>query len=397
MTSDRPLAPNPAAPVSAAKPARQIPVAAPSITEREGELAREAALNAWGADHYRYNRRFEEMLAAHCGVAHAVSLPHATSGLHLALAALGVGPGDEVIGPDVTWIASMAPVTYVGAVPVFVDILPDTWCLDPVAVEAAITPRTKAIIGVDLYGSMCDWEALRALADRHGIALIEDAAEALGSTYCGRPAGSLGDVAVFSFHGSKTITTGEGGALVTNDPALHARVQKLRDHGRPPGDRFFLNDEVAFKYKMSAVQAALGIAQMERLDALIAYKRQLFGWYADRLRDVPGLAINAEPQEVKNSFWMVTVIPDERYDLDKFALQTALAEQGIDSRPFFSSLSSLKAYADTDCRPLMTPRTETARIVHAGINLPSGYGLDEATVSYICETLKEILQRCARR
>ncbi|MBP9181557.1 MAG: DegT/DnrJ/EryC1/StrS family aminotransferase, partial [Fuscovulum sp.] len=258
-----------------------IPVAGPSITEREGELAREAAMGAWGPDHYRYNARFESMMAEYVGVAHAVSLPHATSGLHLALAAAGIGPGDEVIGPDVTWIASMAPVSYVGATPVFVDILPDTWCLDPAAVEAAITPRTRAIIGVDLYGSMCDWAALRDIATRHGLVLIEDAAEALGSTYAGQQAGSLGDMAVFSFHGSKTITTGEGGMLVTNDAHLHARVQKLRDHGRPPGDRFFLNDEVAFKYKMSAVQAALGIAQMERIGALIDYKRRLFGWYRD--------------------------------------------------------------------------------------------------------------------
>ncbi len=380
MTADRPMHP------------RRIPVAGPSITAREGDLAREAALNAWGADHYRYNRQFEEMLAAHAGVAHAVSLPHATSGLHLALAALGIGPGDEVIGPDVTWIASMAPVSYVGAQPVFVDILPDTWCLAPAAVEAAITPRTKAIIGVDLYGSMCDWTALREIADRHGLALIEDAAEALGSTWCGRPAGSLGDVAVFSFHGSKTITTGEGGALVTNDPALHARVQKLRDHGRPPGDRFFLNDEVAFKYKMSAVQAALGIAQMERLDQLIGYKRQLFDWYAQRLRGIPGLQLNAEPQEVRNSFWMVTIVPDGRYALDKFALQAALSDQGIDSRPFFSRLTGLKAYeGDSACRRFLPAETTGDPVARAGLNLPSGYNLDEETVSFVCDRLTEIL------
>ena len=218
-----------------------IPVAAPSITAREGDLAREAAMTAWGPDHYRFNARFERMMADYVGVAHAVSLPHATSGLHLALAAAGIGPGDEVIGPDVTWIASMAPVSYVGATPIFVDILPDTWCIDPRAVEAAITDKTRAIIGVDLYGSMCDWPALRDIATRHGLVLIEDAAEALGSTYAGQQAGSFGDMAVFSFHGSKTITTGEGGMLVTNDKKMHARIQKLRDHGRPPGDRFFQN------------------------------------------------------------------------------------------------------------------------------------------------------------
>jgi perosamine synthetase len=373
-----------------------IPVARPSITEREGELAREAAMTAWGPDHYRYNARFEGMMAEYVGVAHAVSLPHATSGLHLALAAAGIGPGDEVIGPDVTWIASMAPVTYVGATPVFVDILPDTWCIDPAAVEAAITPRTRAIIGVNLYGSMCDWTRLRDIATRHNLVLIEDAAESLGSTYAGQQAGSFGDLAVFSFHGSKTITTGEGGMLVTNDNHLLARVQKLRDHGRPPGDRFFLNDEVAFKYKMSAVQAALGIAQMERIHDLIEYKRRLFGWYHDRLAHVPGLQLNAEPQQVRNSFWMVTVIPEPSFGQDKFMLQAALRNRGIDSRPFFSRLSGLRAYAGRPESARFLPETPAGSAAAArGINLPSGYGLDEATVGQICAGLLDALAKVA--
>ncbi len=369
-----------------------IPVAGPSITAREGELAREAAMTAWGPEHYRFNARFEAMVGGYVGVAHAVSLPHATSGLHLALAAAGIGPGDEVIGPDVTWIASMAPVSYVGATPVFVDILADTWCVDPAAVEAAITPKTRAIIGVDLYGSMCDWTRLRDIATRHDLILIEDAAEAIGSTYAGQQAGSFGDMAVFSFHGSKTITTGEGGMLVTNDDHLHARVQKLRDHGRPPGDRFFQNDEVAFKYKMSAVQAALGIAQMERIDALIAYKRQLFGWYHDRLAGVPGLQLNAEPQQVCNSYWMVTVVPEAGFGHDKFSLQAALRSRGIDSRPFFSQLSGLRAYAGRSESARFLPANPAGAAAAArGVNLPSGYGLDEATVDRVCAGLLETL------
>jgi len=228
------------------------------------------------------------MLADYVGVAYAVSVPHATAALHLALAALGIGPGDEVIAPDVTWIASVAPIVYVGADPVLVDILPDTWCLDPEAVEAAIGPRTKAILGVDLYGSTCEWERLRQIADRHGLALIEDAAESLGSSRHGRKAGALGHVSAFSFHGSKAVVTGEGGMLATDDKALFDRVLFLRDHGRPPGDRSFLNSEIAFKYRMSAVQAALGVAQMERIDALIDYKRAIFGWYRDRLATMNG-------------------------------------------------------------------------------------------------------------
>ncbi|HPG03992.1 MAG TPA: DegT/DnrJ/EryC1/StrS family aminotransferase, partial [Rhodoblastus sp.] len=254
----------------------RIPVAGPSITDREPELAAEAARTAWYGNHYAYNARFEQMLTDYVGVAHAVSLPHCTSGLHLALAALGVGPGDEVIVPNVTWIASVAPIVYVGAEPVLVDIRADTWCIDPDAVEAAIGPKTKAIIGVDLYGSMCDWDQLQAVADRHGLHLIEDSAEALGSSLNGRKAGAFGRVSAFSFHGSKTVATGEGGMLATNDTGLFDRVLFLRDHGRAPGDRFFQNSEIAFKYRMSAVQAALGVAQMERIDELIAHKRAIF-------------------------------------------------------------------------------------------------------------------------
>jgi len=373
-----------------------IPVASPSITEREGELACEAAMTAWGPRHYAFNARFEAMMAKYVGVSHAASLPHATSGLHLALAVAGVGQGDEVIGPDVTWIASMAPVNYVGATPVFVDILPDTWCIDPDAVEAAITPRTKAIIAVDLYGSMCDWHRLRAIANRHDLVLIEDAAEALGSTYDGRQAGSHGDMAVFSFHGSKTITTGEGGMIVTDNTDLFTRIQKLRDHGRPTGDRFFLNDEVGFKYKMSSVQAALGIAQMERIDALIDYKRKIFGWYQERLGRTEGLQLNAEPPLVRNSYWMVTAVPDLTFPHDKFSLQAALRDHGIDSRPFFSRLSTLAAYKGQSESFHFLPRQCSGQLAATrGLNLPSGYDLEESTVDRVCTSFLSILSSSA--
>ncbi|MEM1382245.1 MAG: DegT/DnrJ/EryC1/StrS family aminotransferase [Pseudomonadota bacterium] len=370
-----------------------IPVAAPWITEREGELARQAAMEGWGPDHYRFNRAFEEAFAAYIGVRHAVSLPHATAGLHLALAALGVGPGDEVVVPAVTWIASVAPVVYVGAEPVFADIDPVTWCLDPQAAAAAITPKTKAILGVDLYGSMCDWPALRALAEAYGLALIEDAAEALGSTLHGRRAGAWGDAAAFSFHGSKTLVTGEGGMLVTDSDAVLARVQSLRDHGRPPGDRFFQNTEVAFKYKMPAVAAGLGLAQMERIDALVARKREIFGWYRQRLGGLNGLRINAEPEAHENSAWMVTAIPDAAHDLDKFTLMARLRERNIDSRPFFSALPEIEAFADRPEAARFLPRPMAgASAAKRGVNLPSGYTLTEGDVDLVCRALAEILE-----
>ncbi|HXQ13238.1 MAG TPA: DegT/DnrJ/EryC1/StrS family aminotransferase [Caulobacteraceae bacterium] len=370
----------------------RIPVAGPWITEREPELAAEAARTAWYGNHYAFNGRFERMLADYIGVGHAVSLPHATAALHLALAALGVGPGDEVIAPDVTWIASVAPVVYVGATPVLVDILPDTWCIDPDAVLAAIGPRTKAIVGVDLYGSTCDWERLEEIAARHGLGLIEDAAEALGSVHHGKRAGAFGHASAFSFHGSKTVATGEGGMLATNDRALYDRVLRLRDHGRAPGDRFFQNDEIAFKYRMSAVTAALGVAQMERIDALIARKRAIFGWYADRLGGMNGLAMNVEPPGTENSYWMVSVAPDASFGLDKFALMQAFGERNIDTRPFFSQLSTLGAFADRPAsKRFLSPNDKGARVATYGINLPSGYNIDEAKADLVSRALKEIL------
>lgn len=369
-----------------------IPVAGPWITEREVEYAADAARNAWFKDHYVYNARFEKIFAEYIGVKHAVTLPHCTAAIHLALAAAGIGAGDEVIVPDVTWIASVAPVVYVGATPVFVDIKTDTWCLDTDAVEKAITEKTRAIIGVDLYGSMADWKRLREIADRHDLFLLEDAAEALGSEYYGQKAGALGDVGVFSFHGSKTVVTGEGGMLVTNDDHLYARVMTLRDHGRPAGDRFFLNDEVGFKYKMSAMQAAVGLAQMERIDELIARKRQIFSWYQRALGKMENIAINVEPSNTLNSYWMVTVVPDRSMNVSKFHLMEELRQRNIDTRPFFSRLSTLPAFSQYQHSMINLPANPNGgHMADCGINLPSGYQVTENDVEIISGALKELL------
>ncbi len=369
-----------------------IPVAGPWITKREVDYAADAAKTAWNKDHYAYNAKFERALASYVGVDFAVSLPHCTSAIHLSLAAMGIGPGDEVIAPDVTWIASVAPIIYVGAEPVFADIDPTTWCVDPDSVEACITPKTKAIIGVDLYGSMADWPRLRSLADKHGLYLIEDAAEAIGSQLDGAAAGSFGDTGVFSFHGSKTVVTGEGGMLATNSEDIYARVMKLRDHGRPPGDRFFLNDEVAFKYKMSALQAAIGLAQMERIDELIARKKEIYRWYAERLKDFDSVRINAESKGVSNSFWMVTVIMDPAHGLNKFDLMAHLREDNIDSRPFFSQLSTIPAFADRpEARRFLPPEPAGSAMAEYGVNLPSGYDTTEEHVERVVASLKRAI------
>lgn len=370
-----------------------IPVTSPSITHREGELAKEAALNAWGPDHYRYNRLFEDNFADYIDSEYAASLPHATAALHLALTALDIGPGDEVIVPAITWIASVAPVIYTGARPVFVDIDPETWCIDVASIPNAITPKTKAIIGVDLYGSMCDWPQLKQISLKYGLALIEDSAEALGSSLNKKRAGSWGDIAAFSFHGSKTLTTGEGGMLVTSNAKLFERVQTLRDHGRPPGDKFFQNSEIGYKYKMSAVQAALGLAQLERVEYLIEQKKKIFSWYFDRLNENLGVKLNAQPNGVQNSYWMVTAIPDISYKVDKFALMSHLRTRNIDSRPFFSPLNSLKAFENyQDANRFLPNQLAGQHASNCGVNLPSGYDLTEEVVDMICQAFKEILQ-----
>jgi perosamine synthetase len=370
----------------------RIPVAGPSITERELAYVADAAANGWYSGSTVYQERFERAFADYLGVRHAVALPSCTSAIHLALAALDVGPGDEVIVPDLTWIASAAPISYVGASPIFADVDPTTWCLSAESFAETITPRTKAVIPVDLYGGMPDMEAIRAIAWQNGIAVIEDAAEAIGSEFRGRRAGSLGDVGVFSFHGSKTLTTGEGGMLVTDDDAIHARVLALRDHGRPPGDRAFWNTEVAYKYKMSALQAALGLAQLERVEELVAGKRAIFEHYRRRLSPIAAFTLNSEPPRTKNSYWMTTLLFDPSLGLSKEDAISRLSAAGIDARPFFYPLSSLPAYRNTLQAPAAAQRNrESYRISPWGINLPSALTLTEDQVDYVCSVVRSIV------
>lgn len=371
---------------------KPIPIAGPSITDREIRYVAEACATAWYDNANAFNRRFEDAFRAYTGSRYAISLPSCTAGLHLSLAAMGVGPGDEVIVPDATWIASAAPVSYVGATPVFADIDPATWCLSPESFERCITLRTKAVIPVDLYGGMADFDAIRAIAEPRGIRVVEDAAEALGSEYRGRKAGALGDTGCFSFHGSKTMTTGEGGMVVTDDEALYRRMLVLRDHGRQPDDTNFFNGEVAFKYKMTSLQAALGLAQIERAEELVGRKRAIFARYRERLGHRADLALNAEPSGVRNSYWMTTVVWDASFGLHKTEVMAALKADGIDTRPFFHPLSSLPAYAQAaDTVRARAANRVSYDIGARAINLPCGMSIEEADVDYVCDRLLRIL------
>lgn len=375
----------------------RIPVAGPWITQKEIDYVSDAVSNAWYSNANMYHTRFEQAFTNYIGVRFAVALPSCTSAIHLALLALGVGPGDEVIVPDITWIASTAPISYVGATPVFADVDQKTWCLDMESFKASITTRTKAVIAVDLYGGMPELEVIRSIAQQHGVAVIEDAAEAIGSEYHGQKAGSLGDISTFSFHGSKTLTTGEGGMLATNHEDIYQRVLFLRDHGRQPGHRLFFNSEVAYKYRMSSMQAALGLAQLERIEELIEHKRRTFDWYAANLADIKEITLNNELPGTKNSYWMVTIIMAEELGLTKEQLMSLLNERAIDCRPFFYPLSSLPAYAHL---PQAAQAKRCNKISYQlsahGVNLPSSLSMTEKKVVYVCNTLKEIFQRAGK-
>lgn len=372
-----------------------IPISGPWITEKEIDSVTDAVTNAWYANANLYNERFEKAFAAYLGVEYAISLPSCTSAIHLSLLSLDVGHGDEVIVPDLTWIATSAPISYVGATPVFADVDKKTWCLSAESLEQLIGPKTKAVIPVDLYGNMPEMDSIRKISKDNGIAVIEDAAEAIGSEYRGKKAGSFGDTGVFSFHGSKTLTTGEGGMLVTDREDVYRRSLFLRDHGRNLGDKMFLNTEVAYKYKMSSMQAALGLAQLERIDELVERKRQIFKWYQSKLGDIPGITMNYEASDTKSTYWMVTVVIDDYFGLEKQGIMWLMSEKGINCRPFFYPLSYLPAYCDLEQAKEARERNRNAyKISPYGINLPSGMKMTEDTVGYVCEALKSVLVDC---
>lgn len=369
----------------------RIPVAGPWITQKEIDYVTDAVTNAWYSNANIYHDRFEKAFATYVGRKYAISLPSCTSGLHLALLSLGVGFGDEVIVPDITWIATSAPITYVGATPVFADIDELSWCLSAESFAERITPKTKAVIIVDLYGNMPDMDAILEIAEKYGIAVIEDAAEAIGSEYKGRKAGSFGDVSTFSFHGSKTLTTGEGGMLVTDREDIYQRCLFLRDHGRDPQGKMFWNSEVAYKYKMSSMQAALGLAQLERIEELINRKREIFAWYKESLDGFYGITLNQEADRVKNTYWMVTAILDEKLAVKKEDMIERLKEQSIDARPFFYPLSTLPAYQGVLPEP-QPQNTVSLSLSPFAVNLPSALNLTQEQVIYVTEGLK----RCVK-
>lgn len=370
---------------SSLRPARFIPIYEPSLGPTEEQYVGQAVRSGWISSNGKYIKEFETRFADFCGVAHGISVSNGTTALHLILHALGIGPGDEVIVPALSFVASANSVHYTGAKPVFADVDPVTWTIDPAAVEALITPRTKAIMPVHLYGHPAPMVELRALAAEHELLLVEDAAEAHGAAIGRERTGTLGHAAAFSFFANKVITTGEGGMVTTNDAALAARCRMLRDHAMPPERRYW-HDEVGFNYRMTNLQAAVGVAQMGRIDEFLARKRAIATQYQAALANVPGLTLPVELPGYTNIYWMVSVLIAHPYPLTRDELILALRERNIDSRPFFHPLDTLPPYYSS------TPCPTAFTLSRQGINLPSAPSLTDDQVSYICEVLRALGQ-----
>jgi len=365
----------------------KIPINKPSITALEIKYVNDAIANGWGEKCYDYIIKFEKEFAKYQCSTFALATSSCTGAIHLALMALGVKAGDEVIVPEITWIASVEPILYIGAKPVFVDVLPDTWCINPEKIKEAITDKTTAIIPVHVYGNLCNMDAIMQIATEHNLVVLEDAAEGLGSLYKGKKAGSIAHAGVFSFHGTKTLSTGEGGIMVTNDEKVYEKAKILNDHGRnakDPENKMFWMRNYGYKYKMSNLQAAMGCAQVERIEELITKKRQIFNWYKENLSGIPG-TLNPEGQDERNSYWLPTAVINSKVNFDREAFFTLCKENNIDSRPFFFPLSSLPMFQKVN------ENVVANNIYSRGINLPSFHDITEQQVKFVSNLLIQFL------
>jgi perosamine synthetase len=361
---------------------RFIPVAEPVIGERELELVTDAVRSGWISSIGAYVDRFESAFAAYCHTRHAIAVCNGTAAIHLLLHALGIGPGHEVVIPDLTFAATAHAVLQTGATPVFADVDPQSWCLDPEAARRAIGPRTRAIIAVHLYGHPADTRALGALAAEHDLVLVEDAAEAHGATVDGRRVGGLARAGTFSFYGNKVITTGEGGMVTTSDDQLAERLRYLKDHGMSKTRRYY-HDELAFNYRITNIQAALGVAQLEQIEAFIEQKRRIAAWYREALAVRRDIVVSPELPGYRNIYWMTSALVPAGVDRDHVA--RAMREAGIDSRPFFvpmTELPHLKHHRAVGRAGEGCP--VAADLSRRGLNLPSS-----------CTLVEEDVRRCA--
>lgn len=357
----------------------KIPVYQPDLSGNEKRYVNECLDTGWISSRGRFVGEFETRFAQRIGIRHAASVCNGTVALHLALLALGLGAGDEVIVPTLTYIASVNAIAYTGAKPVFVDSDRNTWQMDAADVERHITPQTRAIMAVHLYGQACDLPALRGIADKHRLFLVEDCAEAFGTLHGNRHAGTYGDISTFSFFGNKTITTGEGGMVVTDDKTLDERARHFKGQGLA-AHREYWHDVIGYNYRMTNIEAAIGLAQLERADHFLEQKQRVAARYAMTCAGLP-LEFHAEQTGTRHSHWMISALV-QRAD-QREPLRQALAAAGIETRPLFYPVHTMPMYASQFRRH---PVAED--LAWRGINLPSFPGLSDAQIDWIAGVIR---------
>ena len=367
----------------------RLPVAEPAVGEKELQYVSECVLSGWISSAGKFVTRFERMFAEFCGTEYAVAVSNGTVALHLALTTLGIGPGDEVIVPALTFAATANAVLYAGATPVFADITSDTWTIDPQAISECISPRTKAIIPVHLYGHPADMDPILTLASQHNLFVIEDAAEAHGARYKGRLVGSIGDIGCFSFYGNKIVTTGEGGMLTMNRKEWYEKALLMRDHGMDKNRRYW-HEVIGFNYRLTNLQAAIGVAQMEKIDQILRKRSQLAEIYNENLRDISEIVLPPSAPWAHPVCWLYSLlIDDNKTDISRDAFMTELLKAGIDTRPFFYPLTDMPLYRHKGKTPIHYAIAN--KISYQGFSLPSSVKLTEQDLLRICNQIRNII------
>lgn len=365
----------------------QIPIMEPSLSGNEIEYVTECIRTNWISSQGAFVRKFESVFAEYCGYPYALAVSNGTVALHLALVSLHIGPGDEVIVPDLTFAASINAILYTGATPVIVDIHPDTWTVDPSEIEKKITVKTKAIMPVHLYGHPCHMDEIISIAKKNNLFIVEDCAEALGSQYKGKRVGSFGEVSTFSFFGNKTITTGEGGMVLFRDKDTHDRAKKLRDHGMSPDKRYW-HDEVGFNYRMTNLQGAIGVAQMERVDVFVNAKQRIAKTYNQFFSKIPGITTPPQTEWAISSYWLYTLVADPSV-VDRNELMKKLSLNGVETRSVFYPLHEMPPY-QIFAKEQKFPVSDY--VSRNGMSLPSSVSLTLQSLQTIAKAVESVFE-----
>lgn len=365
-----------------------IPVCEPLLDEKELAYVVDCLKTNWISSQGKYIAAFEEGFANYCGCKYGIATTSGTTALHLALSSIGLVPGDEVIVPAFTMIATVFAIIYCGAKPVLVDALPDTWNIDPLKIEEKITRKTKVILPVHIYGHPCDMGSIMEIAEKYNLWVVEDAAEAHGAEYQGKKAGSIGHINCFSFYANKIITTGEGGMVVTNDERIARKANLLKNLAFSPEVRF-LHTSIGFNYRMTNIQAAIGLAQLEKIDTLVEARRCNANYYNSLLKDIPGITLPTEREGVKNVYWMYSILVEDEFNMSRDELMVRLKERGIETRTFFYPMHQQPVFQEMNLfKGEKYPVAEA--LVQKGLYLPSGPGLRKEEIEEVCLAIKEI-------